>query len=150
MKIILDINKRAANPISGEFLEKVVRETIKVSGLGFLNKKEINVSLAFLDAREIKKINKIYRRKNSSTDILSFANYRDKKALSREKNKTIYLGELLADYEYIKKSAKLNEVGANVELVCVISHGILHLLGMKHSQKMFALQDKIIKVKKNG
>jgi ssRNA-specific RNase YbeY (16S rRNA maturation enzyme) len=111
MKIILDINKRAANPISGEFLEKVVRRTIKESGLSFLNQKEIGISLAFLAGRVIKKINKRYRKKNSSTDILSFSNYRDRRALKREKKKIVHLGELLADYEYIKKSAKVNRAG---------------------------------------
>jgi probable rRNA maturation factor len=152
MKIILGINKKSACPISGKFLEKVVWETIKESGLRFLNQKEINISLAFLAAREIKKINKSYRQKDSNTDILSFSNYRKKEDLKREKKKIVYLGELLADYEYIKKSAKVNRIGAKDELAYVISHGILHLLGMKHSQKMFALQDRIIvKVsEKNG
>jgi probable rRNA maturation factor len=144
MKIILDINNKSAFPISGKLLKKIVSKTIEKSGSHFLGKKNINLSLAFLTAGEIKKINKCYRKKNSSTDVLSFANYRSKKALIKEKSKSIYLGELLFDYEYIKKSAKVNRVSTNIELTYVISHGILHLLGMKHSQKMFTLQDRIV------
>jgi probable rRNA maturation factor len=144
MKIILEINKKIFCPVSNIFLKKVAEKSIKKSGLDFLNQKNISLSLAFLSAEGIKKVNKKYRKIHSSTDILSFPSYRDTKAMMKEKSRSVYLGELLADYEYIKKSAKVNKVGVNIELAYVISHGIFHLLGMRHGEKMFALQDKVV------
>ena len=144
MKITLDINKKTAVPVSKKILEKIAEKTIKGTGMRFLEKKSINLSLVFLSARKIKEINRKYRKIYSTTDVLSFSNFGDEKTLEREKSESIDLGELLIDYEYIKKSAKVNRVGINIELAYVFSHGILHLLGIKHGKKMFALQDKIV------
>ena len=143
MKVTIDINNEAGAPISGIFIRGAVKKTIQKVGLVFPKNKKINISLAFLDAVKIKKINKAYRRKNVSTDILSFANYPSEKEILKDKKNCIFLGELLISYEYVRKSAKVNKVAARKELAYVVSHGVLHLLGMRHSRRMFVLQDEV-------
>lgn len=95
---------------------------VKTAAEKFLlaNKKAgYSLSIAFIGGRRMKKLNYKYRRKNQTTDILSFA--------GEEKDK--YLGELAVDYQQIKKQARRFSHTADEELIFIIIHGLLHLLG---------------------
>jgi len=145
MKITLEINKKYPCLVPRKLLRKAVQETLTASKYGFLNSKEAVVSIAIVSKREITSLNKQYRGKKEETDILSFANYKNKKLLERVKEKNLFLGELIICCEYVKKSAKIDAVPMKQEMVHVVSHGVLHLLGFKHSKKMFGIQNKVTK-----
>jgi probable rRNA maturation factor len=95
------------------------------------------LTLVFLSAQEMKKINYQFRKKNKPTDILSF-----------ESSDPNSLGELLLCMDVLKKQAKENNHSLQSEITYMIIHGILHLLGYDHEEskaeekKMFRLQDK--------
>jgi len=97
-------------------------------------KKEI--TLVFLSIKEMKKINKQFRRKNKPTDILSFSST-DKKSF----------GELLLCLDILKKQAAEQGHSLKKETTYMLIHGILHLLGYDHEISlqeevlMFRLQD---------
>ena len=85
--------------------------------------------------QEIKKLNKKYRKKNYSTDILSFP-FQDKnnlKKLMRSK-KDIYLGDVIINISKIKKNLDLEEF--NIKLSKLWVHGLLHLMGHRHKKTM--------------
>lgn len=144
MKIVVEVNGKTPKIYSEKRLADTVRKTIRGSHYSFLKKKNINISLAFLPDSQMKKLNRVYRRKNQTTDVLSFANYRNIKELKKEKGKNVFLGDILLGLEYIKKSAKIMDVPLEKEIGFVVSHGVLHLLGFRHGEEMFALQDKIL------
>lgn len=149
MKINLEINKKVSNPLSKKFLEKIVIETIKCSGYSFLSSKKVAISLALVSEEEIKKINKKYRGKETVTDILSFADYKNKKDILRERSHDVFLGELLICCDYIKKSVEKDKATGALfksEIVEIISHGVLHLLGFKHGKKMFSIQNEVSQI----
>jgi rRNA maturation RNase YbeY len=50
-------------------------------------------------------------------------------------------GELALCLEIIASQAKKNKVIFQKELAFVLSHGVLHLLGMRHGKKMYEIQD---------
>ena len=147
MKLTLEINNIAKSPIRDVFFNSIARKTLKNSAFNFLNPpaggKNISISVALVDAKEIKKINKIYRHKNETTDILSFAEYKSPKEMKAVVDKELFLGELVLCYDYIKKYAEKRETKLDQELANAVSHGILHLLGFRHGKKMFQIQDKI-------
>jgi len=87
------------------------------------NKESETISLAFVDAKEIKKLNKTFRKKNKPTDVLSFA---------LEENG--YLGEIVICPEIVKENAAKYGVTAKQETMKVFIHGILHLLGYDHEK----------------
>lgn len=87
------------------------------------NKESETISLAFVDAKEIKKLNKNFRKKNKPTDVLSFA---------LEENG--YLGEIIICPEIVKENAKKYGVPTKQEIMKVFIHGILHLLGYDHEK----------------
>lgn len=140
MKTIIEIANLTKKRIDSDLVKKIVRKTIKLAGAD-LNLQEISV--VFVGETEIKKINRKYRRKNKSTDVLSF-----RYDLGYNK-KGIIKGELILCPEVITKNARENKVGFSRELAFVLSHGVLHILGWRHGKKMYALQDKIISKIKN-
>ena len=92
----------------------------------FSNKK-VYLSLLLSNNKNIKKLNKNFRNKNKSTDILSFP-FDKKNKISKEK----YLGDIIISYDYVNKP---KSQGLNVfkeKLVRTFIHGFLHLLGYDH------------------
>ena len=92
----------------------------------------------------MKKINRKYRRKNKPTDVLSFIY-----TSGYNKGGKILEGELALCPEIILSQAKENEVTFQKELAFVLSHGVLHLLGMRHGEKMYGIQDEVVRIQKN-
>jgi probable rRNA maturation factor len=137
MKFNLEINNQEKAPLSQGYFKKVISETLKLSKIGF--PQGMNISLAIVSENEIKRINRIYRKKNKVTDILSFSEYLGRK--NRKIKKENIFCELVVCYSYIKKSAEINGVSIKKEMAYVISHGILHCLGLRHSKKMYNIQD---------
>lgn len=142
MKINLEINNLAKSPIKKAFFEAVVKKTVENSGYKFLKNKSISISLAVVGKAEIKKINKIYRKKNESTDVLSFAEYKNIGEIRGMRDRDIFLGELILCYDDIKEYGRKKGLNLKRETGTVVSHGILHLLGMRHGKKMFGIQNK--------
>ena len=86
-------------------------------------------------AKEIKNLNKKFRNKNKSTDVLSFPFY-EKKQLNNKikKEKEVYLGDIIINLSQVKK--KNNKVKFKEELNKLWIHGLLHLLGYDHKSNI--------------
>jgi len=135
MKTSIEIANLAKKKIDSDLVKKVVRKTLKMS-----NEKldRFYISIVFVGEAESRKINRKYRRKNKSTDVLSFnldSGY--------NKNGKSLEGELVLCPDVIAKNARDNKVDFSRELAFVLAHGTLHILGWRHGKKMYALQDKI-------
>lgn len=143
MKLDVEINNLAGARIRKDFLNNAIKETLGASGYDFLRKKSVSVSVAIVPPAEIKKLNKAYRKKNAVTDVLSFAEHKNRAALEKIQDKDIFLGELVLCYNDIAEYARKNNLKVTQELSKVVSHGLLHLLGFSHGRKMFALQDAV-------
>ena len=94
----------------------------------FLRNKNIIFTIFLTNSWNMKKLNKKFRKKNKSTDILSFPTFA-RKNLKFLKDKKIYIGDLAASYEIINSRSKKNFL-AEFDKVWV--HGLLHLIGYDH------------------
>ena len=92
----------------------------------FLGKK-INFSLLLSNNKTIKKLNKEFRNKNKSTDILSFPINRKVKI-----SKQTYIGDIIISYNFIDKPKSQKIVNFKEKLIKIFIHGFLHLLGFNH------------------
>ena len=92
----------------------------------FSNKKVL-FSLLLSNNKNIKKLNKNFRNKNKSTDILSFP---FNKKIKLPKNKNMYLGDIIISYNYLNKSQNLELF--KQKTIKIFIHGFLHLLGFDH------------------
>ena len=86
------------------------------------------MSLYFTNDKEIKTINKNFRKKDKATDVLSFASLDSPQIPSWDKS----LGELIISTDTLKVQAKKNCVSFDQELLRLLVHGTLHLLGYDH------------------
>jgi probable rRNA maturation factor len=87
-----------------------------------------SVSLYFTNDKEIKTINKNFRKKDKATDVLSFASLDSSSIPSWDKS----LGELIISTDTLKVQAKKYGVSNDQELLRLLVHGTLHLLGYDH------------------
>jgi len=151
MSIRIQVNNTTSSPIGEDFFQKVAEKTFAEAGFDFPENKEIFLSLALVAPVEIRRLNKEYRKYDSVTDVLSFAEFESaaaiKKAVDKSVDVGVFLGELILCYTDIKEYARKNKIGLRKELAKVVSHGVLHLLGMQHGKKMFDIQNKVINKK---
>lgn len=144
MQLNLEINNQAKSPVRKAFFEAVWKAAFKDKSLDLPAVQNFNLSLAFVSKAEIKKINRIWRKKNAVTDVLSFAEFKNLKEIKNKKGKEIFLGEIILCYDDIKAYARKNGLKINRELAQVFLHGILHLLGFRHGKIMFVLQNNFL------
>ncbi len=145
MEVDIFINNLVQAPVQEDWLKKSLLQTLKLDEFDYLQNRKIEISLALVSPQEIKRLNKIYRAKDEVTDILSFAEYEDEKSVQTSQNLNLFLGELVLCYDDIKKYVQKKKLNLKQELAKVVSHGLLHLLGWQHSEKMFRYQTKISK-----
>ena len=74
-------------------------------------------------------MNKVYRKKNKSTDILSFP--LDKKI---KISKNTYLGDIIISYNYLDKPRSQDLKLFKEKIIKIFIHGFLHLLGYDHKK----------------
>ena len=108
----------------------------------FLNKK-VSLTLMLSNNKKIKKLNKLFRNKNKSTDILSFP-FSEKVKVSKQS----YIGDIIISYDYIDKPKSQNLKLFEQKLIKTFIHGFLHLLGFDHKKnkdykKMLKEEEKI-------
>ena len=106
------------------FFEKICKSFPKK--YKFLDKK-INLSLLLSNNKNIKKLNKHFRNKNKSTDILSFRFNKKIKIL-----KNMYLGDIIISYNYLNKPKSQDLGSFKQKVIKIFIHGFLHLMGFNH------------------
>ena len=145
--ILNNINwkKYLKNP--NNFIDKNVK-TINKKNI-YYKKNLLICSLLLSETKEIKSLNKKFRNKNKSTDVLSFPFY-DKNKLKRliKKEKEVYLGDIIINLNKIRN--KNNKIKFQHELNKLWIHGLVHLFGYKHKNdkdflKMNMIEKKYLK-----
>ena len=92
----------------------------------FSNKK-VTFTLLLSNNKNIQKLNKLFRKKNKPTDILSFP-LTKKLRISKQ----TYLGDIIISYNFINKPRSLNTKLFREKVTKIFIHGFLHLLGFDH------------------
>ena len=87
----------------------------------FLNKK-VSFTVLLSNNENIQKLNKIFRKKNKPTDILSFPLTKKVRIY-----KQTYLGDIIISYNFINKPRSLNTKLFREKVTKIIIHGFLHL-----------------------
>ncbi len=112
------------------------------------------VSITFLEDSEMAALNEQYRGKEGTTDILSFPQWdfqEENLSFSSEAGwKCIPLGDLVISPREVDAHAREEGHSFYEELLLVLTHGFLHLLGYDHGdpdseRQMFALQEEYCK-----
>ena len=90
-------------------------------------KKKVSFTLLLSNNKSIKKLNKSFRNKNKSTDILSFPSNKKLKKIKEN-----YIGDIIISYNFIDKPNSQSFKSFKKKLIKTFIHGFLHLLNFDH------------------
>ena len=129
IKVNVEINnkswhKKIKNP--KKYFNRKLKKISKM--LKLFKNKNMTFTILLTNSLNMKKLNKKFRKRNKSTDVLSFPVFSKKNLISIKKKK-IYIGDLAASYEIINSRSKKKFL---TEFDKVWVHGFLHLIGYDH------------------
>lgn len=104
-----------------------------------LGRQDDELSILLVDDAEIKNLNRQHRNIDSATDVLSFPQMEDDEFISH------MLGDVVISVETADRQAKEHHFSLEQELVLLLIHGLLHLLGFDHERS--EEEEKIMKAK---
>ena len=108
-------------------------EKLNIKGKIF-SKNYIFCTLLLSGDKEIKYLNKKFRKKNKSTDVLSFP-FQTKKEFKKllKKQKEIYIGDIIVNLNKIKNKNNLKVFKVEFDRLWI--HGLVHLFGHDHKKE---------------
>ena len=108
-------------------IDKIVTKILKFEDLAFKKKNFYFLNLIFVNNEMIKKFNKIYRKKNITTDVLTF--------VTKLRNNNEVYCDIFFSAETIKKDAYQNDINFYDHITHLIIHCFLHVNGYDHKKK---------------
>ena len=144
MSCLINFTDADNTPVPAGFFKGVIEKSIRQLKV----KDDWEFSLALVDRRAIRRLNKKYRQRDKATDILTFV-FRGKRG-SWPKNDRRILGEIIICPPLPTASAQKSGQILKKRLAVLTIHGLLHLLGYGHREKkqrkkMEAWENKLIK-----
>ena len=97
-------------------------------------KSNSEISLLLTDDLEMQKLNKRYRKIDSPTDVLAFS-FLEEKETSFTPFNEILLGDIVISIDTAERQAQYWGHSLEIELIILMIHGFLHLLGYDHIKK---------------
>ena len=136
-------NKKINNP--SNYIKKKIK---KISKFNSLKKRRFSLTILLTGNSKMKYLNKKFRNKNKTTDVLSFPNLGIVDLKKRTNTKT-YLGDIALSYEIINRRSKTSNFDLEFDKMWI--HGYLHLLGYDHKKikdykVMKKIENKILKI----
>lgn len=124
-------------PLLRRVLKRVPASVLRRYGA---SPRALQAAVVLVNSRSMRLLNKRFRGKDSSTDVLSFESAPDDYP---------YLGEIVISPAFARVSARAYRRPLETELSLLFVHGLLHTLGYDHAtqrerERMFALQDSIL------
>lgn len=118
---IIDQNKYfSKNDI--KYFQTVITKSLKYLDLD----KNTEICLTFISDNKMRSLNKDFRDIDKSTDVLSFP---------QKGPASNILGDIIISYETAKRHSIKYKKKLNDEVIHLIIHGLLHLLGYDHKKK---------------
>ncbi len=136
-------------PLSRKILKAAATKTLELMEV----KGDTSVDISVVGDRKMRSLNKEFRGKDSSTDVLAFsfelAGGKEGKFVNPPDPNLLNLGDVIISYpQLLEKAAKQNMLVDDMAELLVV-HGILHLLGYDHEKPadivvMEKLEDQIL------
>ena len=91
-----------------------------------------SLGVAITDDATMAELNRTWRHGHGSTDVLAFASGQDGPWLAPEPGEPLELGDIVIAWETAGRQAEASGWPMAREVVWLLSHGLLHLLGWDH------------------
>jgi len=119
------VNRQRKLPIDCERWQAFATKAMRV-----LPTEAPEVTVVFLSDRRMRQLNRVWRGKRGTTDVLSFPTGQDE----FEKPGGSNLGDVVISVEQAARQAKENNLSLEQEIAQLILHGLIHLCGYDHSR----------------
>jgi probable rRNA maturation factor len=111
--------------------------------------KEVELSIVLVDNKKIREINKKFRKVDAPTDVIAFPQDFSEGEINSSCIPLV-LGDIVISVEMAKKQARDYKIPFEKEILNLLIHGILHLLGYEDNtkikrEKMLKKQEEILK-----
>jgi probable rRNA maturation factor len=131
--------KKRVRGVESKLLSKIAHRALEVLGLS-----KVELSIVLVSDAQIRRLNKLYRNKDKTTDVLSFP-------IGEKVEDWLILGDIVISVDAAKRQAQ--ELGHSLkeELRRLLVHGLVHLLGYDHElggeeeKKFFELEEFILR-----
>jgi probable rRNA maturation factor len=123
MEMIEALNRQKKSPIKPARFVRLLGGLAKRYGLG-----RPEITLVFVGDTAMRTLNKAYRRKDKTTDVLSFP--LNKKAADGR----LYVGDIVISVPQAARQARRLGHTLDRELGILVIHGFLHCLGYDHDK----------------
>ena len=91
------------------------------------------ISILLTGTKNMKNLNKKFRKINKDTDVLSFpAEEKNFFKKNLKLKKKVYLGDIALSYQYIEVITKKQNISFDNYFKKMLVHGVLHLIGHEH------------------
>ncbi len=121
-------------------------ESLLTFGISYMElHPECELSLTFIDDKEMEELHIKWMDEPGTTDVLSFP-----MDMPEGKNDAVMLGDIVIDPIVAQRQAESAGHSIEHEIYILAAHGLLHILGYDHADKdeekvMFELQETIVK-----
>jgi probable rRNA maturation factor len=123
MKVLVTTQGRAGRAIAASTVRRAAMEMLRA-----LELPDAELSILLCGDREIHALNRDYRHKDKPTDVLAFA-MREGEGGEISGN---VLGDVVISLETAARQAVEHEHPVKTEVLMLLAHGLLHLLGWDH------------------
>ena len=117
------VNRQRKVPVDSERWQLFASRAVKAT-----RAEAANVTVAFVSDRHMRELNRQWRGKSGTTDVLSFPAGEDEFANPDGSN----LGDVVISLEQAARQATEHNLTLDEEIAQLILHGLLHLCGYDH------------------
>lgn len=127
------IHEDFAGKLDTRWLKGVITAVLDDEGV----KPPAEVSLLVIGDTEVHRLNRAYRGKDRTTDVLSFGmTGGENDGFVTPPDGVKHLGEVIISYPQAERQAKDAGHSLKAEMALLVVHGVLHLLGYDHEKAM--------------
>jgi probable rRNA maturation factor len=131
MEINVLIEKEFKKQVNSVWLKNIIGQVLNTEKVGV----KAELGLVITNDEKIRELNLKYLEEDRPTDVLSFPmneQLNGSPAFTNVPDGKLHLGEIIISYPQAVKQAEEHNHPAEKEIVILLIHGILHLLGYDH------------------
>ena len=116
-------------PVNRKAIKKTVEVVLGERGVSG----NVEVAISIVGDRKMRSLNKKYRQKDATTDVLSFSQVEGKGG-SPVPDDLLRLGDVVISFPQARRNAGKKESLVDEEINFLVRHALLHLLGIHHEE----------------
>ena len=123
----VEIRNCTRKPVNESAIKKAVAETLKLLRL----KSDAVLSVALVGGKKMRSLNKSWRKKDATTDVLSFSFL---EAGGNDAGATKEAGEIIICLPVAARQARLYGLSEKKQIARLAAHGTMHIFGLDHER----------------